>query len=233
SVVVVDLDQDAARAAPGELFRADVTDPEQLAAAIAHAEDAHGGLDVVHLNAGIGLDVSDATAVTDEQYRAIMGVNVDHVVHGTRHAAAAMERHGGGSVVVTASLAGLVPFPDDPFYTLTKHAVVGWVRAAAPGLAPKGVRINCVCPGFADTPMVRGEARRRFEEAGFPLLGPEEVAAAALVAATDAGSGQAFVCQPGRPVEAYRFRGVPGPRSEGAGGMAPPRPKEAEGRGEG
>jgi NAD(P)-dependent dehydrogenase (short-subunit alcohol dehydrogenase family) len=153
----------------------------------------------------------------------MVDVNVAHVVFGTRSAASSMERRGGGVIVVTASLAGLVPFPSDPLYTLTKHAVLGWVRACAPTLVSKKVRINCICPGFTDTPMVPGEARERFVDAGFPLLDAADVASAALVAATDAGTGQAFICQPGRPVEAYRFRGVPGPRVEGAEGLRPPR----------
>lgn len=230
SVVVVDLDQEAgeaaARAVDGHFVRADVSDPDQMGEAVVFAMARCGGLDVVHLNAGIDLHGTDATAATVDQYRRIMGINVDHVVFGTKSAASAME-HAGGAIVVTASLAGLVPFPSNPLYTLTKHAVIGWVRAAAPGLEAMNVRINCICPGFADTPMLRDEARRRFEEAGFPLLSPDDVAQAVLVAATDPGTGQAFVCQPGRPVEAYRFHGVPGPRVEGAGGVRPPRLGEA------
>ena len=77
-------------------------------------------------------------------------MNVDGVVFGVRRLARVMES---GSIVATASLAGLVGMPSDAVYSLTKHAVVGFVRSVAPHLEP--VRINAVCPGIADTPMRR------------------------------------------------------------------------------
>ncbi|HET8873756.1 MAG TPA: hypothetical protein VFM83_08720, partial [Gaiellaceae bacterium] len=92
----------------------------------------------------------------------------------------------------------------------------------APQLERRGVRINAVCPGFADTPMVAGEVRASLEEAGFPLLHPEEVADAVLLAARSEGTGEAWIVQPGREPEPYRFRGIPGPRIAGAEGVAPP-----------
>src|SRR5438105_976879 len=82
---------------------------------------------------------------------------------------------GGGSIVATASLAGLVAYATDPLYALTKHAVVGLVRGLAPLLAEHGVKINCVCPGITDTPMI-GAARDALVETGFPLITPEEIA---------------------------------------------------------
>jgi NAD(P)-dependent dehydrogenase (short-subunit alcohol dehydrogenase family) len=100
--------------------------------------------------------------------------------------------------------------------------VIGFVRSVAPQLERRGVRINAVCPGFADTPMVAGEVRASLEEAGFPLLRPEEVAHAVLLAARSEGTGEAWIVQPGREPEPYRFRGIPGPRVPGAEGVAPP-----------
>jgi len=85
------------------------------------------------------------------------------------------------------------------------------------------VTINCVCPGFADTPMLDRFAGS-LRAAGFPLLAADEVAAAVLAAATGGGSGQAWVCQPGRPPEPFRFGGVPGPRAPGGHGRPPPLP---------
>ena len=82
-------------------------------------------------------------------------VNVDGVVFGVRRLAQVMD---GGSIVATASLAGLVGMPSDAIYSLTKHAVVGFVRSIAPQLEP--IRINAVCPGIADTPMIDAAARR-------------------------------------------------------------------------
>ena len=115
---------------------------------------------------------------------------------------------GGGSIVATASLAGLTGMPHDPAYTATKHAVVGWVRAAAPALAARGIRLNALCPGFTDTPLVEAELRG---ELGVPLMEPAFVAEAALQVLDDPESGRAWVVQPNR-VEPFRFPGVPGPR---------------------
>src|SRR5215216_7937176 len=109
-----------------------------------------------------------------------------------------------------------------PIYTLTKHALVGFVRSVAPQLAERGIRINAVCPGFADTPMVAGALRESLEAAGFPLLQPEEVADAVLRAARSEDTGEAWIVQPGRDPEPYGFRGIPGARTPDAGGVAPP-----------
>jgi NAD(P)-dependent dehydrogenase (short-subunit alcohol dehydrogenase family) len=91
---------------------------------------------------------------------------------------------------------------------MTKHAVVGLTRSLAEPLAAEGIRINCVCPGFADTPMLASVP----PPAGSQVLDPDEVALAVLAAAASPRSGEAWVCQPGRDPEPYRFRGVPGPR---------------------
>ena len=90
----------------------------------------------------------------------------------------------GGRIVATASLAGLTAMPDDPVYSATKHAVVGFVRSAAPALAARGISINAVCPGIADTTMLGGHARAAIDDASFPLLTPMEVADAVWLALT-------------------------------------------------
>jgi NAD(P)-dependent dehydrogenase (short-subunit alcohol dehydrogenase family) len=118
----------------------------------------------------------------------------------------------GCSIVATASLAGLVPAPQDPLYTLTKHAVVGFVRSVAPQLEVRGIRINAVAPGFVDTPLLGEEGRARFVNAGFPLLHAEDVAQAVLTAARSDETGQVWVVQPGREPLPFRFPNVPGPR---------------------
>jgi NAD(P)-dependent dehydrogenase (short-subunit alcohol dehydrogenase family) len=190
----------------------DVSDPS--------AWESVGAVDVACLNAGVVAGESDVARFTDEQYRRIVGVNVDGVVFGVRRLAQVMEP--GSAIVVTASLAGLAPTEHDALYTLTKHAVVGFVRAAAPQLAHRGIRLNMVNPGFVDTPMVDAVGRAAFEEAGFPLLRPDDVAEAVLRAANDEESGQAWVVQPGREPMKFRFPNVPGPRVEGRSGIAPP-----------
>lgn len=179
-----------------------------------------GPVAVACLNAGVVTGAGDLAALDDETYRRTLGVNVDGVVFGVRALAGAMES--GGRIVVTASLAGLVPLESDPVYTLTKHAVIGFVRSVAPQLERRGIRINAVCPGIVDTPLIEPE-RARLQGAGFPLLRPEDVAEAVVVALGSDGSGEAWVVQPGRAPVQFRFPGVPGPRTPGAEGMRPPR----------
>jgi NAD(P)-dependent dehydrogenase (short-subunit alcohol dehydrogenase family) len=166
-----------------------------------------GEFDRAFLNAGIGIGYPDAAKLPESEYRRIVGANLDGVVFGTRELARRLMPTG-GSIVATASLAGLTPMPFDPAYTATKHAVVGWVRAAAPGLAERGIRINALCPGFTDTPIVRDELR---DNPIAPLMEPSFVAEAALRVAADEETGRAWVVQPNR-VEPFRFPGVPGPR---------------------
>src|SRR4029077_7254135 len=104
-----------------------------------------------------------------------------------------------------------VGMPLDSIYSLTKHAVVGFVRSVAPSLAP--IRLNAICPGIADTPMIDQHGQReRFVEAGFPLLQPEDVAHAMWFAARSGESGECWFVQPGREPAPFRFAHVPGPR---------------------
>jgi len=189
----------------------DVSDP--------HAWEQVGAVDLACLNAGVVTGEADVARVDDDQYRRIVGVNVDGVVFGVRRLAQVMD---GGSIVVTASLSGLIATEPDPLYALTKHAVVGFVRSVAPQLAERGIRINMVNPGFVDTPMIDEVGRSAFEAAGFPLLRPEDVAAAVMLAAADDEVGQAWIVQPGREPLKFRYPGIPGPRVPGKEGVLPP-----------
>jgi NAD(P)-dependent dehydrogenase (short-subunit alcohol dehydrogenase family) len=194
------------------------------------------GYQVESLDISTGFDVTDAAAwervgpvdlaclnagvltgeLTPESYRRAVSVNVDGVVLGVLRLAQVMEQ---GTIVATASLAGLTAMPSDPVYSLTKHAVVGFVRSMAPHLEP--VRLNAVCPGIADTPMIDHQ-RAAFSAAGFPLLAPEDVAEAMWRAATSEGSGECWFVQPGREPAPFRFPNLPGPRVEGEPVGTPP-----------
>lgn len=175
-----------------------------------------GPVELACLNAGVLTGAADPRELTVEQYRRTLAVNVDGVVLGVRRLARVMEA---GAIVATASLAGLTAMPNDPVYPLTKHAIVGFVRSAAPLLAPP--RLNAVCPGIADTPMIDGQ-REGFAAAGFPLLRPEEVAEAVWRAATSPGTGECWFVQPGREPAPFRFPNVPGPRRDGEPVGEPP-----------
>jgi NAD(P)-dependent dehydrogenase (short-subunit alcohol dehydrogenase family) len=178
----------------------DVGDPEAW-------RSLEGEFDTAFLNAGTVTACQDVAVLADDEWQRILRANLDGVVYGTRELAARL-MPSGGSIVATASLAGLTPTPFDPAYTATKHAVVGWVRAAAPALEARGIRLNALCPGFVDTPLVQAELRGRLD---VPLIEPSFVAEAALGVAEDEETGRAWVVQPNR-VEPFRFPGVPGPR---------------------
>lgn len=223
-IVAVDVDAGALAAATTELqavaVTADVSDPGAWPGIVAAARDA-GGVDVVHLNAGVTSGFPDIETLTDDGYRRIMGVNVDHVVFGARALLPELVARGGGALVVTASLAGLVAFAGDPIYTLSKHGVVGFVRALGPRYVEHGVRVNAVCPGLVDTPLLQGEVRDTLAEAGFPLIDADAVADAVFDLAGRDLTGKAVVVQAGRDPVVYRYARPPGPRA-GAEGTVPP-----------
>lgn len=225
SVVVSDLDGEAGRqvaeAVGGRFVQIDVSDAAQWGALVDAVTDEFGGIDLAHLNAGVTTGSSDLVSLTEAQYRRIMGANVDGVVYGARAVIPAMAGRDHGAIVVTASLAGLIPFDPDPIYTATKHAVVGLVRSLAAQLRTSRITINAVCPGLVDTPLV-GAARELLAQAGFPLIPPSDIAAAVVEAMTSGQTGECYVCQPGRGPERYHFGSVPGPRTEGAVGVRPP-----------
>jgi NAD(P)-dependent dehydrogenase (short-subunit alcohol dehydrogenase family) len=166
-----------------------------------------GEFDAAFLNAGIATGEYDIATLSDAGYRRAVSVNADGIVFGVRECAARLMPRG-GSIVATASLAGLTVSPFDPIYGLTKHAVVGFVRSVAPQLEERGIRINALCPGFTDTPIVLDELRGMLD---VPLMEPSFVADAALQALNDSESGRAWIVQPNR-ILPFRFPGIPGPR---------------------
>jgi len=178
-----------------------------------------GPVELACLNAGVTTGTGEIASLSTDQYRRILAVNIDGVVLGTRRLARIMRP--GGVIVATASLAGLVPLTSDPIYSLTKHAVVGFVRSVAPQLEGSGIRIKAVAPGIVDTPLI-ADAKGELERAGFPLLSPEEVARTVLLAAGDKRTGEVWVVQPGREPEPFHFGGVPGPRNATGASVGPP-----------
>jgi len=180
----------------------DVTDPS--------AWNRVGTVDLACLNAGVLTGSSAITDLTDEQYRRAVAVNVDGVVFGVRRLAETMQP--GGVIVATASLAGLTAIADDPIYGLTKHAVVGFVRSIAPPLLERGIRVQAICPGWADTALMDDGFKGELVGRGYRLLRPEDVAGGIWAAYESEETGEAWVVQPGREPLVYGFRGVPGPR---------------------
>ena len=226
TICAVDFDDTNGKAVAesvgGHYVHADAGDPTEVNAAFAACEAELGGVDIAYLNAGIAIGVADVTALTDADYHRIMRVNVDGVVWGARAAIPAMVKRGGGAIVATSSLAGLIPFPFDPVYVLTKHAVVGFIRSIAPTLKAQNITANTVNPGMTDTNILTEDTKALFAASDFPLMPATQIADAVFTIVTTGRTGECWVCQPGRDTEPYAFRGVPGPRTEGAIGRRPP-----------
>lgn len=219
NVALADLDVERGREAADELgalfVPLDVGDLAANHRAVALVEAHFGQLNAVFLNAGILGRQDPAAALDMRSYETIVNANQHGVVYGIDAAVPALRRTGGGRVVVTASLAGLVPMPGDPFYSMTKSAALAYSRAMAPRLVAEGIIVTIVCPGFADTPML-GPLRPAFESAEFPILTASEVAAALLLAHDEGEAGSAYIVQPGIPPTPFRFGNVPAAR-DGSG----------------
>jgi NAD(P)-dependent dehydrogenase (short-subunit alcohol dehydrogenase family) len=214
-VAVVDLDEEGGAAVAsqldGEFVYADVSDLHQCLRAVELVSERFGGVDLAHLNAGISTGCSLAEDFDLDAYRRAMGVNLDGVVFGVHAVLPALRARGGGAIVATASLAGLTGMPFDPIYTANKHAVVGLVRALGPMLASEGIRVNGVCPGFAESKIIE-PIRDALIAEGLPIIPAESVAQTVLGLFEGGMSGECWYVQAGRPSEPFKFRGIPGPR---------------------
>ncbi|MFG2140855.1 SDR family NAD(P)-dependent oxidoreductase [Streptomyces sp. NPDC048650] len=199
-VVVADVDAargtDVAEACGGLFVRTDVGTVRDNARAVARAVGEYGRLDVVVLNAAVpgqcGLH-----DFTPRRYRNTMRTNLDGVVYGMHACLAQLRGQRSGDIVVTSSIAGLTTSAD-LFYAAGKHALIGLVRSAAPLLDGDGVRINAVCPGLVDTPVL-APWRTTLHSHGLRLAAPEEVAVAVETILADRHTGRTWVVQAGRP----------------------------------
>lgn len=217
SVVVSDVNRSAGQGVAdevgGEFVDCDVSDLDANRAAVAAALDRYGRLDIAFLNAGVSTGCGLGDDFDVARYRRAVGTNLDGVAFGAHAAFSALRADGGGDLVATASLAGLTGAPFDPVYGANKHGVVGLVRSLGPDWAQHGVRVNALCPGFADTAIV-DELRGVLAETGVALLPVEDVVDAFVAVLSSGRSGECWYVQPGRPSEPFRFRGIPGPRAE-------------------
>lgn len=216
SLVLADVDDAAGEALAERLgatyVHCDVREPADSEAAVAATLDAHGRLDLAHLNAGVATGCGLAENFDLATYRRAMGINLDGVVFGANAAVPALRTSGGGTIVVTASMAGLVPVPLDPLYAANKHAVVGLARSMAELYAPEGIRVQALCPSFADTAILGG-ARELLEEVGFPILEVADVVDTFEQLLASEGTGECWFVIPGRDSEPWGFRRAPGPRT--------------------
>jgi NAD(P)-dependent dehydrogenase (short-subunit alcohol dehydrogenase family) len=174
---------------------ADVSREQDVAAMVRAARSTYERLDVLFNNAGIEGETGILAESSLENWHRVLAINLTGVYLGCRYAIPEMLRSGGGSIINNASVAGIVGFPAISAYCASKGGVVQLTKAAALEYATQGIRVNCLCPGVIDTPMVRRasttlqtvEAMTQMEP--IARLGrPEEVAALALFLASDDAS---------------------------------------------
>jgi NAD(P)-dependent dehydrogenase (short-subunit alcohol dehydrogenase family) len=190
--LAVDALTAAGRAAIG--VTCDVSDEEQVAEMVRRAVEAYGRLDMAFNNAGIQAPPTDAAEVPAELFDRVNAINLRGVWACMKHELKQMRQQGSGAIVNCSSLGGLVGLPGRGAYHASKHGVLGLTKSAALEYAPRGIRINAVCPGTIATPMVtdmiaKGELELATAIANQPIarLGePEEIAASVL-----------WLCSPG------------------------------------
>jgi NAD(P)-dependent dehydrogenase (short-subunit alcohol dehydrogenase family) len=168
----------------------DVSDPAAVEAATVELEDALGPASVAVLAAGVKTTPGPIAELDPAEWDRVVGVNLTGVFVTMRAAIPCIRRAGGGSIVVIASVAGLEAGPNYSAYDSAKHGAVGLMKAAANELAADGIRVNAVCPGWVDTPMLDAELADMGldREDGIPklakdhlikrLIEPEEIAEA-------------------------------------------------------
>jgi NAD(P)-dependent dehydrogenase (short-subunit alcohol dehydrogenase family) len=203
AVTLADVDDGALQAAETELRGAgyqalavhcDVANEQQVADAVAATVGTFGSLDLAYNNAGIQSPATDAADETAEMFDRVNDINLRGIWASMKHELIQMRQQGSGAIVNCSSLGGLVGLPGRAAYHASKHGVIGLTRSAALDYAPRGVRINAICPGTIETPMVSqmiasGDLDPAEAAANQPIarLGTaEEIAAAVL-----------WLCSPG------------------------------------
>ncbi|WP_225336092.1 glucose 1-dehydrogenase [Halomicrobium urmianum] len=197
SVVAADIDVDGGEETVSQIeseggeatfVETDVTDESDLATAVETAVDTYGGLDFAFNNAGIEGDQVGFSEQDNANWNQVLDINLNGVFFAMREEIPAMLESGGGAIVNTSSIAGILGFPNLSPYVASKHGVVGLTKTAAVEFSSEGLRVNAVLPGVIDTPMVARSGEQDPESteqtiAGIPAsrLGqPEEIASAVV-----------------------------------------------------
>jgi 3-oxoacyl-[acyl-carrier protein] reductase len=171
----------------------DVSDPEALERLFDRAEADGGGLDILHNNAGLSGGTPTWPDISVDRIAKLVDVNLKGVLFGTRLALPRMARCGGGAIVNTASMAARTPLPPEAIYCATKVGVTMFTQSCAALGESHGVRVNCVCPGITETPMLQttGAGGRGMADYLKPVyaalvpIEPGEIAAAVLALIED------------------------------------------------
>jgi NAD(P)-dependent dehydrogenase (short-subunit alcohol dehydrogenase family) len=191
--------------------RCDVTQSEEVRAALQQAVSAYGRLDIAFNNAGAEQKVNPTAEITEQEWDRIIAINLRGVFVCMKHEIPLMLDQGGGAIVNTSSGAGIRGFGGGAAYTAAKHGVIGLTKDSAVDYASSNIRVNAVCPGIIDTEMMQrftggsAEGRDRViaQEPIRRMGTPEEVAAAVLWLCSDAASfivGHAMIVDGGQTV---------------------------------
>src|SRR5215216_3220642 len=229
AVLIADVQDEKGEAVAGETAasggraaytHADVSTGEDVQAMFRRAAELFGGIDIVYNNAGVGYNEGQVGDASEEDFDRIIAIDLKGVWLGMKHCLPYLLQRGGGSIISTASIAGLLGFPTLGAYSAAKGGVIQLTKVLAVEYAEQNIRANCICPGGIATPLVldnprfqggiprdllvSGMARMQpIRRAGQPL----DIAQAALWLASDESSfvtGQAIVVDGGFVVDSAR-----------------------------
>jgi len=205
AVAIADINEDAARAAADNLvaaghkaigIRCAVENEADAAAMVAQTVSTFGRLDAAFNNAGIHVAVAETADAEGSDFDRIIAINLRGIFTCMKHELRQMREQGSGVIVNCSSQSGFVGLPGLGAYTASKHGVIGLTKAAALEYAPRGIRINCICPGTTETPLVRGLVEQEpgrldavIKDIPLGRMGREEEIASAVLWLCSPGAG--------------------------------------------